>query len=231
MRKPSKSRGRGRAHRQRRHTRKFSHTGGGDIDIEFILEDKNGTSISFDNIASLAPDKTYKITMNVKQGGSLLPICNLEFEFNQVGELKILSCMDVKLEPYIIKSYLIINIFLQVLKHSHGIRTVFLMPLSDKDKGFIKLYNFYKNMGFVCIGEFRQLEAFQEMSDEDRLKFLSEKKAESDAMLKRLTDKGKLSKHNMTELMMNGCMYMAGSVDDILSTTRAKITEWDTPSP
>lgn len=212
-------------HANQRMSRRFTQSGG-DHEIQFILEEKDPRQvIDFEDIGSLIPDTAYILQMVVKkEDGSTKTVCTIEFTFNEVGELNMLHCFTNKLEPYKIKSYLIIHKLVQVLK-ARGVQTVLLMPLAENDR-FIKLYNFYKTMGFVCIDGSRHFDEFQTMNNMERLKFISEMKMGSDAMLKSITDKNNLNRANIIKLFQT-CMYMAGSVDDILSITKDKINEWE----
>ena len=216
-----------RAAARRRRTRK--QFGGKQGDINYILEEKDTeTLIPFDNLKSLVPDKEYILKVRLEnETEEKAPFCILQFSFNAVGELDLLHCLDMKLEKYKLKSYLIIRKFLEILKESHSIRTVYLMPLSNPKKGFMKLYNLYKNMGFVCIGSYKDLDAFIGMDGNNtRIAHLSETKSKSNAMLKTLTDKNALNESNIRRLISNSCVYMAGNVDHILETIQDQISAW-----
>lgn len=213
----------------RRRTRK--QFGGKQGDINYILEEKDTeTLIAFDNLKSLVPDKQYVLKVRLEnETEEKAPFCILQFSFNAVGELDLLHCLDVKIEKYKLKSYLIVRKFLEILKESHGIRTVYLMPLSNPKKGFMKLYNLYKTMGFICIGAYKDLETFIGMNTNNgRLTHLSETKSKSNSMLKTLTDKNVLNESNIRTLITNSCVYMAGNVDYILETIGAQISKWET---
>ncbi len=218
-----------RSTRRRQHRRQYKQTGGEKDDILFTLEDKEARElIDLDDVKSLKVNKKYDLTMFVEdENGDRISYCTLTFSFNRVGELALLHCMDYKLEPYKIKSYLIIGLFLQILKDSHDIRTVYLMPVSDPKKGFMKLYNFYKNMGFMCIGEFRELDKFIAMNTNDkRISFLSKRKSRSNSLLKAYTEKAELTNADISSFMMTDCFFMAGDVNHILETIQDKISTW-----
>jgi hypothetical protein len=219
-----------RRNKQRlRHTRK--QFGGKKGNINYTLEEKDTTTlIAFDNLKTLIPDKEYVLKISLEnETEEKVPFCILQFTFNKVGDLDLLHCLpDVKLERYKLKSYLIIRKFLEIIKEAYGIRTVYLMPLSNPTKGFMKLYNFYKTMGFVCIGEYKDLDAFIGMDTNNaRLEHLYETKIKSDRMLKTLTDKNTLNESNIRTLVTKSCIYMAGSVDHVLETIQDQISKWD----
>jgi hypothetical protein len=225
---------RGRVTRRQRRSRQI---GGDPGDINFILEDTKTKKLIdlHDELGLLEPDTEYSIRMYVEQTPDYpMPICSLSFSFSveKVAYLDILQCLDIKIEPYKQKSYLIIGVFLQALKGSHNIRTVYLMPLSDVSKGFMKLYNFYKNMGFICIGEFSNIDRLKEMETNDkRIESLSNAKNQSNLMLQTLTEKeadAPLKGMNIRRLIYDKCMYMAGDVDHILETIQSKIGIWRT---
>jgi hypothetical protein len=178
-------------------------------------------SISYtNNIDSIEMNKKYKLQML----GDGEQLCFLEFIRAQehVVELTFLYCTSRKLADVRFKSYLIIRRFLEILK-THGIQYVFLYPLPDVSKGFTRLFNFYKQMGFVCLGNDLQLNEFLEMKNEERMIYLQDKIQTSDSLLEVMSQKdhaGTLSSENILMLGQKECSYMLGDVDSII----AKIT-------
>lgn len=207
--------------RTRRRKSRRNTQSGGKHEIKFILEEKDTSRIiDFEDISSLIPEFTYALKMRViNEYGIIKTVCTIEFTFNTVAELEVLHCFNTPLEPYKLKSYLIINKFLQILK-AHSIQTVYLNPMPS-----MKLYNFYKTMGFACLGE--EIDGFRGMEDTARLTLISEKKLWSNNMLKTLTNMETLNSNHMNKLADKDCIYMVGNVDNILSITKNKIIEWE----
>ena len=211
--------------KKRRHTTRRLRKQHGGGELIYIFEDKEGNVIS---PADIQPNKKYTITMVENRDETLISHCILKFEFEKLGEISWLRCdSSHALEPYKNKSYLIIQQCLQALK-AKDIRTIYLLPVSDVKKGYMKLYNFYKQMGFTCISdtEFEHIQGFE--SNDERLAFISSKQHERTEFLNRLIAKnkaGSLENKNILDCL-NSCTYMAGNIDELLSNIQAKITEW-----
>jgi hypothetical protein len=207
----------------RRLPKQKQHGGGGEL--IYIFEDKYGNVISS---ADIQPNKKYTITMVEKRGESIISHCLLKFEFERLGEISWLRCDSAHtLEPFKNKSYLIIQQCLQALK-AKGINIVHLLPVSDVKKGYMKLYNFYKQIGFTCISD-ADLDHIQGLeSNDERSTFISSKQSERSAFLDRLVAKnkaGSLESKNVVNVL-NSCTYMVGNIDELLSNVDAKIAEW-----
>ena len=235
MRVNTRTRHKRRSNRKRlsRTRRHYRQTGGDAYSWTYTISRPDRPDIPSFSIADeekvklLEKNTTYRIIMeNENSEGIKLFQCSLKFSFDTVGYLELLICADGKIKPYKYKSYLIIGVFLYILYHFHNIRTVYLMPSPLEDKGYIKLYNFYKNMGFVCIGSSDELNAFRGMStNENRLSTVSRRKKGTNSGLKYYTDKGMLNTKNQDKIKKN-CNYMAGSVKDILEKLMSEISKW-----
>ena len=211
---------------------------GGNRLLNFTITNNETLLITEENqdaiLRSLEKNTDYTIDM-IHEGKTH---CTLKFNFNTVGELAMLICPNRdRIETYKYKSYFIIGFFLQAMKIYHNIQTVYLMPAPDEEaEYFTKLHGFYRNLGFICIGDDKALETFKAMNTNNtRISFLNSKKAASNSIIEHYIKKNTakprtLTNENKTELLTTHCMYMAGNIDVILTNIRTAITAWQKES-